>query len=95
MDNCFEDEIKSFINERLNSSQEALRKDDAEYRNKHKRLQVLTDKVENLKTANEEEKGYVKEYLEVNFDLQVKAEPALYTQGFSDAIQLLKYFGVL
>ena len=59
------------------------------------RLRVLVEKVESISTANEEEKAYVKEYLEVNFNMQAKEEPVLYAQGFSDAIRFLKYFEIL
>lgn len=95
MDNSLNCEIKGFIDERLNTSMESLRKNDADYRHMTKRLSTLLDKVENLTTANEEEKTYVDEYLKVKFDIQAKEEPVFYAQGFSDAIRFLRYFDLI
>lgn len=95
MDESFKCEIKGLIDERLNFVMESLLSNNDEYKFLNKRLRDLIDKVEDLKTANEEETAYVKSYLEVNFNLHAIEEPAFYAQGFSDAIRFLKYFDLL
>ena len=95
MDDSFKCEIKGLIDERLNFVLESLLSKDEEFKRLHKRMRDLIDKVENLTTANEEEKTYVDEYLKVKFDIQAKEEPVFYAQGFSDAIRFLRYFDLL
>lgn len=95
MDDSFKCEIKGLIDERLNFVMESLVSKNEEYKRLHKRMRDLIDKVEDLKTANEEETAYVKSYLEVNFNLHAIEEPAFYAQVFSDAIRFLRYFDLL
>ncbi len=95
MDNSIQNILTGFVDERLDSTMELLRDTDKEYLSLTKRLTSILEKMDNLKSVDAEDMAVINVYREVMFNIQAKEEPAIYIQGFSDALHFLKFFHVL
>ena len=95
MDNSIQNIMTGFVDERLDSTMELLRDTGKEYLSLTKRLTSILEKMDSLKSVDAEDMAVINIYREVMFNIQAKEEPAMYIQGVSDALYLLKFFHIL
>ena len=83
-----------FIDERLESCSEHLRKENDEYRSWFKRHIELRKKLDGIKIS-EADMALLQEYFQVEFDIAAANLPAAYRIGMADGIRLLRVLEVL
>ena len=83
-----------FINERLESCSEHLRKENDEYRNWFRRQIELHEKLDGIE-IREADMALLQEHFQVEFDIAAANLPAIYKMGMVDGICLLRILDVL
>lgn len=83
-----------FIDERLESCSERLRKENDEYRSLFKRHIELREKLDGIEIS-EADMALLQEYFQVEFDIAAANLPAIYRMGMADGIRLLRILDVL
>ena len=83
-----------FIDERLESCSEHLRKENDEYRSWFKRHIELREKLDGIELS-EADMALLQEYFQVEFDIAAANLPAIYKMGMADGICLLRILDVL
>ena len=83
-----------FIDERLESCSEHLRKENDEYRSWFKRHIELRKKLDGIKIS-EADMALLQEYFQVEFDIAAANLPAIYIMGMADGMRLLRILDVL
>lgn len=86
--------FSSFIDSRMDECLRVLKKEDESYLKCFHKYRDLLLKLEDLKLKGDD-KNLIKEYLSASFSLTAAEQPAIYKQGFSDAILLMQSLGLL
>ena len=92
MDYSFENSMMGFVDERLSAAIYYLQTTDTEYMELIQRREALSQKIQEHKNLSTEVKELFEEYWKVDSDITCKQEPAMYKQGFADAMKATKYF---
>jgi len=82
------DEFTDFIDSRIESCVEVLQRQSSQFKaicNKNRELTLKLDSLE----IDAQQKDILEKYLENNFHMNAAEKPAIYVQGFRDALKLL------
>lgn len=83
-----------FIDERLESCSELLRKENGAYREWFKRHMELREKLDGIEISDAD-MALLQEYFQMEFDITAANLPAAYRMGMADGIRLLRILDVL